>query len=75
MGAILLIAVRKDLSEPWLDWINGTNSLYARWISIETVGMAIEIGLVALAATLVEFLSMNSKLKYVVIGAFSVRLL
>ena len=73
--AILLVALRSELQEPWLEWINAKNCLYSRWILIETVGMAIEVGLVALAATLVGFLAMNNKLKYVVMAAFGVRLL
>lgn len=70
-----MIALRKDIHHPWLEWVNSKNGLYQRWVIVEVVGMVIEIGLVALAVTLVGFLAMDNKIKYVVVGAFSIRLL
>jgi len=74
-AAILMIAIRKDIRHPWLEWMISGYGLYRRWIILEVVGMVTEIGLVGLAVTLVGFLAMDNKIKYVVIGAFGIRLL
>lgn len=75
IAAVLLISLRHNLLQPWVEWIDARNTLYHRWIIIETIGMAIEVGLVVQATALVGFLAMTSKIKLIVMGIFSIRLL
>lgn len=49
--------------------------MFPKWMSIEVVGMLIEISIVGLAAVLAGQLALTPKVRGVIMAAFGVRLL
>ncbi len=48
---------------------------FVRWVAVESVGMAIEVGLVLLSCSLVWDLRIKLSKKLVVMGVFATRLM
>lgn len=72
--AILVIALRPPLSHPW-STIDGTASMYHRWIAVETAGLVVEACQFLLSISLVWGLQMKLQKRVLILTIFGVRLL
>jgi hypothetical protein len=72
--AFFIVVFRGDLSRPWAT-IDGSQSLYTRWIAIESIGLAIEAAIFALGISLIWGLQMGIGKRLVILSAFGCRML
>ncbi|KAK2753784.1 hypothetical protein FQN55_000147 [Onygenales sp. PD_40] len=73
--SVILLALRCDNSHPWID-INGScSTLFPRWQFIAAFDIITEIGLASVSIFLVAGVQMAVERKFVVVLAFSSRLL
>ncbi|KAK2737234.1 Ubiquinone biosynthesis protein coq9, mitochondrial [Myotisia sp. PD_48] len=72
--SIFVLSIRCDLSRPWNLVDPGCTQMYARWYSIETIGILVELYTAWVPIYLVWGLQMRLKSKLVVLFAFSFRL-
>ncbi|KAJ9607858.1 hypothetical protein H2200_007937 [Cladophialophora chaetospira] len=70
----LVVALRGDLARPWAK-LDGSESLFHRWIAIEAVGLGIEVALWALSISLIWGLQMRLHKRLTILTAFGCRLL
>ncbi|KAG5976350.1 hypothetical protein E4U55_007352 [Claviceps digitariae] len=73
VASMLTVAIRGDIRRPW-DTMEGTQTMYSRWIGIETTGLVLELGLWILSIHLVWGLEMRKKKRAFILGAFGARL-
>lgn len=72
--SLFLCALRCDLSEPWIQFGDQCDSLYAQWQAIAAFDIATEVGLFGMAIHLVWGLQTAVSGKLRVIFAFGLRL-
>ncbi|KAF2218522.1 hypothetical protein BDZ85DRAFT_92347 [Elsinoe ampelina] len=70
----LIIALRGPLAEPWLT-TDGSSSMYYRWVGVEVVGLAIDIGSVVMSTCMIWGLQMPLRKRLAVAAIFCSRLL
>jgi hypothetical protein len=75
VASIILVTIRGRTSQPWEDWDDPGSHMYPKWVSIEAVGLLIEISIVGLAAVLAGQLALTARVRAVIMAAFGVRLL
>jgi len=73
-SSVLLVALRCDLSQPWIQYGKQCSSLYAQWIAIATLDVVSEVALFGLSINLVWGLQTSISRKSKVVLAFSLRL-
>ncbi|CAF9920580.1 MAG: hypothetical protein HETSPECPRED_004291 [Heterodermia speciosa] len=72
--SIFLIALRCDLSQPWIFIGTKCQDLVTRWRIINSMDIALEVALFVMAILLVKNLQMELKRKIFVVTAFGLRL-
>ncbi|KXL42396.1 hypothetical protein M433DRAFT_358504 [Acidomyces richmondensis BFW] len=72
--SVFLVALRCDLSQPWIQYGKQCDSLYAQWVAIATFDIISEVALFGLSINLVWGLQTSISRKMRVVSAFSFRL-
>ncbi|EXJ66100.1 uncharacterized protein A1O5_10715 [Cladophialophora psammophila CBS 110553] len=73
LASTLVIALRGDLGRPWAT-LDGSETLYHRWLAVEAIGLAIEVALWALSIFLIWNLQMRLRKRVMILAAFGCRL-
>ncbi|KID81634.1 hypothetical protein MGU_11011 [Metarhizium guizhouense ARSEF 977] len=74
VGSMLVVALRGNRRHPW-QTLDGTTTMYLRWIVVEATGLIIEFLLILLSLSLVSSLQLKAQKRLVILSAFAARLL
>ncbi|KAF5136352.1 hypothetical protein E5D57_000112 [Metarhizium anisopliae] len=73
VGSMLVVALRGHRRHPW-QTLDGTTTMYIRWIVVEATGLIIEFLLILLSLSLVSSLQLKAQKRLVILSAFAARL-